>query len=134
MADILDKELLHWHPAFYGAAELEFRSNKNDLEFEREYSLSKEPLRADLLVIKKMTDAVIENEIGKIFRKYNMIEYKSPGDGLSIDDYYKTVGYACLYKGLGASVNQIPAGELTVSLVREEGSGYVRSFEGINEG
>ncbi len=115
----MDKGLLQWHPAFYGAAELEFRANKNDLEFEREYNLSKEPLRVDLLIIKKLTDAVIENEIGNIFKKYNIIEYKSPEDGLTIDDYYKVIGYACLYKGVGVFVNQIPAEELTVSFVRE---------------
>lgn len=48
-----------------------------------------------------------------------MIEYKSPEDGLTIDDFYKTVGYACLYKGYGESVNQIPLSELTISLFRE---------------
>lgn len=113
------KDKIQWHPAFYGAAELEFRANKLDLLFEREYNLSKEPIRVDLLIIKKITEAKIHNEIGKIFRKYNVIEYKSPEDGLTIDDYYKTVGYACLYKGLGEKVNQIPAEELTVSLVRD---------------
>jgi len=37
----------------------------------------------------------------------------------SEDDYYKTVGYAYLYKGLGKTVNEIPASELTVTLVRD---------------
>lgn len=48
-----------------------------------------------------------------------IVEYKSPEDGLSIDDYYKTIGYACLYKGFGDTVDQIPAQELTVSIFRE---------------
>ena len=47
-------------------------------------------------------------------RKYNIIEYKSSKDELIIDDYYKTVGYACLYKGYGENVDIIPADELTV--------------------
>ena len=47
-------------------------------------------------------------------RKYNIIEYKSSKDELNIDDYYKTVGYACLYKGYGENVDIIPADELTV--------------------
>ena len=42
-----------WHPAFCAAAELELRDNRNDLSFNREYNLSKEPLQIDLLVIKK---------------------------------------------------------------------------------
>lgn len=113
---------------FYGAAEIELISNKSELEFEREYNLSKEPLQMDLLIVKKLADGPIENEIGHIFKKYNVVEYKSPEDGLSIDDYYKTIGYACLYKGLGDIVNQIPAEELTLSIFRES---YPRELFGI---
>jgi hypothetical protein len=110
---------IQWHPAFCGAAELEFRENRDDLEFNREYNLSKKPLEVDLLIIKKRADAEIVNEIGGIFRRFNILEYKSPRDGMSIDDYYKAVGYACLYKSLGTTVDAIPASELTVSLFRE---------------
>lgn len=119
MADILEAVNIQWHPGFYGAAELEFLSNKGDLEFQREFNLSKEPIRMDLLIIKKLADVRIENELGHIFKKYNVAEFKSPDDALSIDDYYKTVGYACLYKGLGETVDQISANELTISIFQE---------------
>ena len=119
MPDNLEALNISWHPGFYGAAELEFLSNKGDLEFQREYNLSKEPVRMDLLIIKKLSDVRIENELGHIFKKFNVVEYKNPDDALTIDDYYKTVGYACLYKGLGESVDQIPADELTISIFRE---------------
>lgn len=119
MADSLETVNIQWHPGFYGAAELEFLSNKDDLEFQREFNLSKEPIRMDLLIIKKLADVRIENELGHIFKKYNVVEFKSPDDALSIDDYYKTVGYACLYKGLGETVDQIPADGLTISIFRE---------------
>lgn len=46
-------------------------------------------------------------------------EYKSPDDSLSISDYYKTMAYACLYKALEDEVDQIPAAEVTISLVRD---------------
>jgi hypothetical protein len=110
---------IHWHPGFYGAAELELRENKEELEFEQEHNLSKEPIRMDMLIVKKRADVTIKNEIGRIFKKYNVLEYKSPDDEMSIDDYYKTIGYACLYKGLGKTVNAVPAEELTVSMFRE---------------
>ena len=119
MSDNLEVLNISWYPGFYGAAELEFLSNKGDLEFQREYNLSKEPVRMDLLIIKKLSDARIENELGHIFKKFNVVEYKNPDDALTIDDYYKTVGYACLYKGLGESVDLIPADELTISIFRE---------------
>jgi flagellar hook-associated protein FlgK len=108
-----------WHPAFCGAAELEFRANKRDLEFQREYNLSKEPLRVDLLIIKKLKNVQLENEIGHIFRTYNVIEYKSPEDGLTIDDFGKVLGYTSLYKSLGKTVNEIPFEELTATMIRD---------------
>lgn len=110
---------IQWHPAFCAAAELEFIENKGDLDFQREYNLSKKPLQIDLLVIEKREDASIINEIGRIFRKYNVIEYKSPGDGLNIDDFFKTLAYAYLYKSQGKTVDQISLDQLTVSVVRE---------------
>jgi len=35
---------IQWHPAFCAAAELELRFNKDDLEFKREYNLSKKTI------------------------------------------------------------------------------------------
>jgi hypothetical protein len=108
---------IQWHPAFYAAACLELRDNIEELQFEREHNLSKEPVRIDLLILKNKTGA-IKNEIGHIMRKYNVIEYKSPDDSISVDDFFKTIGYACLYKGYGRTVNAIPEEELTVSIFR----------------
>jgi len=119
VANILETVNIKWHPGFYGAAELEFLSNKGALEFQREFNLSKEPIRMDLLIIKKLANIRTKNELGHIFKKFNVIEFKSPDDSLSIDDYFKTVGYAGLYKGLGDTVDQIPADELTISIFRE---------------
>lgn len=109
-----------WHPAFCAAAKIELLFNRDELDFKPEYNLSRKPLQIDLLVIEKVRDVVIQNEIGHIFKKYNVIEYKSPGDGMTIDDFFKTVGYAYIYKGLGEKVNQIPLDGLTVSLFRED--------------
>lgn len=111
--------VIQWHPAFCAATELEFSADSRHLDFQREYNLSKKPLQIDLLIVKKQGDAPIENEIGHIFRQHNIIEFKSPGDGLSIDDFFKTAGYACIYKSLGKSVDQIPADQITMSLFRE---------------
>lgn len=111
--------MIQWHPAFCAAAELELLANCEELDFHREYNLSKKPLQIDLLVVEKLDDVSIQNEIGWIFRRYNVIEYKSPGDGMTIDDFFKTIRYACIYKGLGEMVDQIPVDQLTVSLFRE---------------
>ena len=109
---------LQWHPAFCAAAGLEFHEDIERLELKPEYNLSKEPIRIDLLIIKEESDRRIKNEIGHIMKKYNVIEYKSPEDALTIDDFYETVGYACLYKGYGERVDAVPINELTVSIFR----------------
>lgn len=108
----------HWHPAFVGATEWELKKNKKDLVFESEHYLNKEPLRVDMLIVKKTPDVVIENEIGKIFKGHNLIEFKGYDDSFSIDDYYKVVGYACIYKSLGKHVNEIPAEDVTITVMR----------------
>ena len=113
------KEKLQWHPAFCSATELELREDKENLEFIREYSLSQKPLQIDLMVIKKKPGIKIKNEIGHIFKTHNIIEYKSPDDSLNIDDYYKSLGYVCLYKAFGKRVNEIPLYELSLTLVHD---------------
>lgn len=73
----------------------------------------------DLLIIKKNKGAVVENEIGRIFRQFNILEFKGSGDSLNIDTYFKVIAYACLYKSLGKHVNEIRADEVTVTIIRE---------------
>ena len=70
----MDNRRIQWHPAFCSAMRLELRKYKEDLDFCNEYNLSAKPLQIDLLVIKKTPDAVIDNEIGRIFRTmgYNL--------------------------------------------------------------
>jgi len=115
----MEKTLIQWHPAFVAAMELELSENRKELYFEAEYNLNTKPLEVDLLVIKKEASAEIKNEIGKFFRRDNLLEYKSPGDQMDIDVLYKVLGYACLYKSYGKGVDSRPVKDITVSFVRE---------------
>jgi len=92
---------------------MELRAYRDVLEFHPEYPLTAEPLQIDCVVIKKAKDAVIRKNIAVIFREWNLIEYKSPGDYVSVADFYKVYGYACLY----ASFKQVPISSLTVTFV-----------------
>lgn len=109
-----------WHPAFCSAIKLEFMENKDDLEYTSEFGLGTKPLLIDLLVITKSPGVFIKNKIGSIFRGHNIFEYKSPGDELNIDTFFKTIAYACLYKSNGKSVDCIKANDITISFVRED--------------
>ena len=42
---------------------------------------------------------------------------------LSIDNFFKTIGYACLYKAAAKKVNEIPAEDVLVTLVRADKPG-----------
>ena len=110
---------VQWHPGFVAAMNLELAQNRDDLIFEKEYNLNTKPLEIDLLVVKKNASVSISNEIGKLFRGHNIMEYKSPEDHLDIDDFYKTGAYASLYKSYGKTVNEIKADDVTVSIMRE---------------
>lgn len=114
-----EKVKLQWHPAFCAAARLEFSEDRDVLEFYSEYNLSRKPLQIDLLIVEKNKGVSVKNQIGHIFRQNNIIEYKCPGDAMTIDDFYKTVAYACMYKALGERVDAVRADELTISMIRE---------------
>ena len=55
----------------------------------------------------------------------NIIEYKSPKDYLSIDDFYKVYGYACFYKADVEQVDSIKVDEITLTFVCK---GYPRKL------
>ena len=113
------KTKIQWHPAFAAAMDLEFIQNRNELIYEKEYNLNTKPLEIDLLVIKKDSSVHIANEIGYLFKGHNIMEYKSPGDHLDIDTFYKSMAYASLYKSYGKTVDEIKADDITVSIIRE---------------
>ena len=134
---------LQWHPAFCSALRLELLEDAENLEFTDEFQLTEKPLQIDCTVVKVKRDCKIKNEIGKIFRKHNIFEYKSPKDELNIDTFYKAVAYACLYKVLPNHVDEIPAEEITITLIRDRkpvkllgeleksGYGYKKEAAGI---
>ena len=66
---------VQWHPGFVAAMDLELSANRGDLVYEKEYNLNTKPLEIDLLVIKKESHVQISNEIGRIFRGHNIMEY-----------------------------------------------------------
>ena len=73
----------------------------------------------DLLIVKKEKDVEIKNEIGKVFRKHNIVEYKSPDDSMNLNTYMKVIAYACLYKAYEERVDDISLDEITITMVRE---------------
>jgi phosphoribosylglycinamide formyltransferase-1 len=107
------RERLVWHPAFFEAIQLELDEYSQELQFIAEYQLTTEPLRIDVVIIKKSKDIPIKKNIAAIFRKENILEYKSPDGYVSIEDFYWVYGYACLYFVL----NELDIREMTLTFV-----------------
>jgi hypothetical protein len=102
-----------WHPAFVQAIKLELEPYWDALEFIAEYPLTAEPLEIDVVIIKKAPDLVIEKNIARIFRKINVLEYKSPDDYFSVHDFYKVLSYTFLY----AALNKVSVEDMTLSII-----------------
>ena len=102
-----------WHPAFAQAIENELEECQDALTFETEHQLTTEPLKIDVLIIKKKKNVIIKKNIARIFRLYNVVEYKSPKDHVTIEDYHKTHCYSRLY----ASLNNVDINEMSVMVV-----------------
>lgn len=138
-----EQKKTQWHPGFTAAIRMELRDNRDDLEFKEEHNLSKKPLQIDLLIIKNDKNVAIQNKIGKIFKRYNILEYKSPDDEMGVDAFYKVLAYACLYKSSGERENEYKANDITITFIRQrypktlieylENEGYVveRKHPGI---
>lgn len=134
---------IQWHPGFFAGIELELKNYH--LAFESEHQLTRGPLAIDILIIRKLDDEKIDNEIGEFFLKHNIVEYKSPMDALNIDVFYKVQAYAGLYKASGQHVDEIPAEQVTVTLVRDTyprelisrlkqlGASVVEKYRGVYE-
>lgn len=119
-----DKKL-QWHPAFQAALQIELEDDREFLEFYEEYNLNKKPLHLDTMVISMKPGCKIRKTIGRIFRKYNVVEYKNPKAYINMNDFHKVMAYACLYQSNTKKVREIPPEQLTVTLI---GNRYPRKL------
>ena len=140
----MEEKPLQWHAAFQAALQIELMEDREFLQFLKEYNLSEKPLQIDTLIIKLEPGRKIKKSLGQIFRQYNVVEYKSPGDYLSINDFYKVMGYACFYQSNTEKVMEIRPEDMTVTLIsnhypdkmiryltRKYGITIIRAFPGI---
>ena len=121
----MDKKRLQWHSGFFAVLQIELEEERRFLRFYAEYNLTRKPLQIDVLVVRKETGRVIQKNIGRIFRQYNVVEYKGIKDYISINDFYKSIGYASLLQSNTERVQEILPSQVTVTLAGEH---YPRSL------
>jgi len=69
---------IEYHYGFYAATHAEYHAFREVLEFLQEQKLGVEPVELDMLIIKQDGPNPLRDPVGKFFRKYNILEYKSP--------------------------------------------------------
>ena len=107
------KDDIQWHPAFVVALKLTLIDYDDVLEYKLEHPLNTGSLKIDVMVVKKRPDAVIKKQVAEIFRKENIIEYKSPADSLTVDEFYRAFTRAMLHKVL----DKVDIADMTLSFV-----------------
>ncbi len=108
---------LQWHAAFGAALRIDLGDELKKVQIEEEHLLGKKPMQVDFLVLKLCKDQKIYKNIGRLFKTHNIVEYKSPDDYLSINDFYKVYGYACFYQADTQKTGEIPPEEISITFV-----------------
>lgn len=111
------KSRVDWHEAATCAFQIELKDYSDLLEYINEYILGKNSYRIDLLIIKKLTDYVIPKNIALIFKTFNLLEIKGIGSSVTIDSYYKTIGYAGLLIDQAGRINQYSSLDVSLTLL-----------------
>ena len=119
----MEKETLQWHPVFCAAMEVELEGVEG-IQFHREYNLARKPLQVDIVIVDEEKEEESRRRKRKglagILRRYNIVEYKSPDDTLSVDDFYKATSYAGLFKSESPREDGIKAHDIAIILVSSQ--------------
>ena len=103
--------------------ELELAESQDYLEihYEDQYKerLTTGSLGLNTIIVEKKQNIQIKKNIAAIFRRNNIIEYKSPDDYVSVEFFNETLGYCYLY----ASTRRLAITDISLTIVE---SGYPR--------
>ena len=114
----MNKELNNqYHPSVCAGLHIILEENEAHLSFEEEHQLGTGSKSIDCLIIKKKPHVKIRKKLGQIFLGHNLIEIKGYGDSLSIDNYYRAVGYAFFYKADTGKENSIKIEDITLTFI-----------------
>ena len=104
-----------WHSWFYTLLNiLLYKFRKDRVTVLPEVKLGAMPPIADFIVVKEDSIVDLGLKVFSFFRKYNIIEFKSPDDELSIFVLWKVIAYA----GFFIYRDRVPDNEITLTLVR----------------
>lgn len=90
----MPKNSVNWHSAIISGFRIEWRDYENILTYRPEFTLNTGSRRIDCMIEKEPGSGDIPSPIASRFRHYNLIDYKSPHESMSITNYHKVLSYA----------------------------------------
>ena len=107
-----------YHAGVVAALKTKYDDRFDFMETIKELILGEKSPRLDAVVLKKESDQNLTDEIGCFFLEHNVFEIKGYGDGININDVYKTQGYALFYMTIDRTVNEIPLETVTITVLQ----------------
>mgnify|MGYP007069905391 CR=1 FL=1 len=107
-----------WHAGFEALLRMEIHKYQGRFKIKSEMRLGVEPPRADYVIMVDEEGLLEDKSIFRIFRKYNICEYKNPNDALDERAFRKGIGYANFYIGTAEHEGDVPSDEVTLSFFR----------------
>ncbi len=77
-----------YHYGFYAAIHFDYEFLNLKITLQQELELGDQPVRVDMVVIKRNRRRGLSDPIGRAFKGRNILEYKSPRKSLTINDFY----------------------------------------------
>lgn len=106
-----------WHVGFEALLRLKTYKYKGvTIQTEREIGM--DAPRTDYVILMDDETEVFEDEVFRIFRKTNILEYKNPNDSLNRRVIHKIIGYAHLLIGTAEHEGDMPEEDVTLSIFR----------------
>ena len=97
MAEDLSPTTIRWHRGFRGSMKMLLWEYRDQLKIQEEIPLRNDVLHVDLLIHKITEEVALQDSIGKLFQKHNIIEYKSNEDALNLFVLLKVAAYGTEY-------------------------------------
>ena len=106
--------------AFCDTLKIELDTSNINTGYKPDDCMYMRPVAAYLLAISKSADVEIKNQVGKIFKGHNIIDYTHLHDMAEIDHLFKSTAYTALYKACGFKDDHIKADDVTLTLISRD--------------
>ncbi len=107
-----------WHAGFEALLRIETYKYGDRVRLKTEEVLGEEPPRTDYVILIEDQETKFDKDIFKIFRKFNILEYKNPHDTLNERVIRKICGYANFFIGLAEHEGEVSSDQVTISIFR----------------